>query len=168
MNKLAMQHNAAITGWKTELEKLERKRQRLVRAITDDGVPGSAVKDDLVQIGERREELEQLLDQSEEVSVLIHPNMGERYRQEVTALVSALNEDEGRTEAATLLRSLIEEIRLTPNPEWDDLTIDLFGDLAGILSMATNKDRSLFESDPYLVQDKLVAGVGFEPTTFRL
>ena len=61
----------------------------------------------------------------------------------------------------------MDRITLTPNDQ-GKLDIDLYGDLAGILTLATNKDRPLDESDPSVVQVKLVAGVGFEPTTFRL
>ncbi len=61
--------------------------------------------------------------------------------------------------------------------------IDLHGDLAGILSMATKTDTAPTGSDfalemsqktekppegAFVVSPKLVAGVGFEPTTFRL
>ncbi len=48
--------------------------------------------------------------------------------------------------ASGLIRSLVDRITLTPNDE-GKLDIDLFGDLAGILSMAANKDRPLDKSD---------------------
>jgi hypothetical protein len=44
---------------------------------------------------------------------------------------------------------------LTPNAE-GKLEIDLYGDLAGILSLAANNKGPLDESGP--MQDKLVAG----------
>jgi hypothetical protein len=44
--------------------------------------------------------------------------------------------------------------------------MDLYGDLAGILALAANENGPLGKSDPS--QDKLVAGRGFEPLTFRL
>ena len=89
------------------------------------------------------------------------------YRQQVAALSEALNAEENRAEAADLIRSLVDRIELSPN-EQGKLDIDLFGDLAGILSMAANKNRPLDESDPSVVQVKMVAGAGFEPATFRL
>jgi hypothetical protein len=57
---------------------------------------------------------------------------------------------------------------LTPNEESRKLEIDLYGDLAGILGLAANKNGPLDESDPTIQQVKLVAGTGFEPVTFRL
>jgi site-specific DNA recombinase len=56
---------------------------------------------------------------------------------------------------------------LTPNPEGRH-TIDLYGDRAGILGVAANKNGPLDESDPSVQQVKVVAGAGFEPAAFRL
>ncbi len=84
--------------------------------------------------------------------------MAERYRQEVNALVTALNDDAHRTEAAGLLRTLIEQIVLVQSKKGDGLRVDLYGDLAGILSVATNNEKALFERGPYVMQDNLVAG----------
>ncbi len=78
-----------------------------------------------------------------------------------------LNREENRAEAADALRSLIDRIELTPNIQ-GRLEIDLFGDLAGILTMAGKKKGPLDESDPSVQQVKMVAGAGFEPAAFRL
>ena len=83
--------------------------------------------------------------------------MALHYRQQVADLARVLNSDENRTEAADLLRSLIDRIELTPNPE-GKLDIDLYGDLAGILGLAGNRNGPLDESDPSLKQVKVVAG----------
>ncbi len=63
-----------------------------------------------------------------------------------------------------------ENLVVTPVAEEgrNNLSIDLYGHLAGILSMATKAKRPLHESGPEVGYTKLVAGVGFEPTTFRL
>ncbi len=50
---------------------------------------------------------------------------------------------------------------LSPNDE-GKLDIDPYGDLAGILSMVTNKDRPLDKSDPSVVQVKMVAGARYQ------
>ena len=71
-----------------------------------------------------------------------------------------------------LIRSMIEAIVLTPSVERGMPIIDLVGDLAGILSVASGRDKpaltvGLSEFNPDECE-ALVAGVGFEPTTFRL
>jgi hypothetical protein len=58
-----------------------------------------------------------------------------------------------------LLRSPLDRIELTPNDQ-GRLGIDLYGDLAGILSLASSKDRPLEASDPSVQQVKVVAGAG--------
>ena len=90
-------------------------------------------------------------------------SIAEIYRRKVTDLTTALNEDSLRCEAAEIIRSLIGSIRLVPND--DRLLIELEGELAAILALA-NDDRPRPEARGR--QITLVAGVGFEPTTFRL
>ncbi len=85
------------------------------------------------------------------------------------------------------VRGLIEKISLTPVPEADEPSIDLYGSLAGILkiaskgaSMSNNNSnnntgikkrlRQIAVNDNYSTEPsiELVAGAGFEPTTFGL
>ena len=86
------------------------------------------------------------------------------YRSKVAKLAEALNVTDTKTEAAEILRSLLSEVRLTPDR--DRLAIDLVGELAGLLTLGANKNaRSVVAAGGSVT---LVAGVGFEPTTFRL
>jgi site-specific DNA recombinase len=165
LNRLRGAKNASLAAAKAELGKLTREKERLIQAIKD-GVPASEVKNDLARIAARREELEAILEGKTEEPVLLHPNMAAHYRAQVSRLAEALNAEENRAEAADLLRSLIERIELRPKE--GRLEIDLKGDLAGILTLAANKNRPLDESDLSVLQVKVVAGAGFEPATFRL
>ena len=94
--------------------------------------------------------------------------MAEHYRLQVAVLAEALTAEENRGEAADILRGLIDRIVLTPSEESRKLEIDLYGDLAGILGLAANRNGPLEASDPSIQQVKLVAGAGFEPAAFRL
>ena len=80
-----------------------------------------------------------------------------------------MNEPSRREEAAGIIRGLIDRIVLRPIGEGRKkaLAIDLSGHLAGILLLAGAKRKEAGEpaSDQ---QIKLVAGIGFEPMTFRL
>ncbi len=92
--------------------------------------------------------------------------MAHLYREKVSALRAALNNENEKAEAAEIIRTLIDEVTLTPHK--GELTVDLKGDIAGILNLC-QKSKSLSGLEPEgLEQIKLVAGVGFEPTTFRL
>jgi len=81
--------------------------------------------------------------------------MAAHYRDQVANLAQALNREENKAEAADLLRSLVDRITLTPNDQ-GKLEVDLYGDLAGILTLAANEKGPHDKSGP--LQDKLVAG----------
>ncbi len=66
--------------------------------------------------------------------------MAQRYHEEVSSLIEALNNEEHREEAAELIRTLVDKIVLTPTEAKDGLSVDLIGNLAGILSIATKGD----------------------------
>ncbi len=107
-----------------------------------------------------------LLATAEQPEPLIHPNLAEVYRRKVAAPHEALQCDETRLEAAEIIRSLVDEIVLTP--EHGELRIDLKGERAGILAMSTGSKKPAAATRDGFEQIKVVAGVGFEPTTFRL
>ena len=171
MDQLHKRHNASLFSYRTELDKLERERKKLVQCILD-GVPGSVLKDDAIRIDARMTELNRHLGQTQERPLLFTAGMAGRYKKEISRLIDSLNSDKNRGEATDLIRSLIDRIVLTPSEDREGPIIDLYGDLAGILSIAANRDRKLvvnglseFNPDEC---EALVAGVGFEPTTFRL
>jgi site-specific DNA recombinase len=80
-------------------------------------------------------------------------------------LQDELNRPELRAQAAEVLRSLIDEVRLVPDN--GRLEIELAGDLAGILALAADSKKPVTAGRDGL-QVTLVAGRGFEPLTFRL
>jgi site-specific DNA recombinase len=167
LNTLRKTKNASIELDRAELVKVIGEQEKLVDAICD-GVPAARLKDRMIILEDRQKDLEHKLSTAKEDPVLIHPNMGNIYRQKVESLATALNGEDTRTEAADILRGLIDRITVTPNLETGELVVSLEGNLAGILSLsnANKKVASLSEDD--VLQIKLVAGVGFEPTTFRL
>ena len=74
-------------------------------------------------------------------------------------------------QAAEDLRTLIDQILLIPDE--GKLAIALRGDLAAILTFASDKKKPGLLSEAGLSGDflspvSLVAGTGFEPVTFRL
>jgi site-specific DNA recombinase len=144
-----------------DLEKAEREIRRLIDAIKA-GVSGAAVKDEMTALEARRLELLAQLEAAPPPMPRLHPNLAELYRQKVVNLAEALNEEDTRLEAAECLRELIEEIRLVPKD--GKLQVELYGELAALLNLANEHPRSKGTG----VQITLVAGVGFEPTTFRL
>ena len=93
----------------------------------------------------------------------VHPRLADLYREKVARLRDELNCNDIRTEAAAVIRDLLQEIRLVP--ENDRLDIDLLGDLAAILAFGNGSPRRIM---PTGVQITMVAGEGLEPPTLGL
>ncbi len=101
--------------------------------------------------------------------VQLHPNLPQMYRRKVEELEAALEHGPDRDEAREVVRSLIEQVVLTPRAEVEKgLDATLHGALAGILAACEVGKRRLPEAKASGSQLSVVAGVGFEPTTFRL
>jgi site-specific DNA recombinase len=148
-----------------ELGKIRRDLDRLVQAILD-GTPARAIQDRITTLEARRTELEAAPRVDAAAPPIVHPAMAKIYRDKVADLAKALTAPDTRIEAAEILRSLIDAIELHPGKAGYDVL--LRGDLAGILQLGVNGKKPAAISGDGLLQVALVAGVGFEPTTFRL
>ncbi|SMH62814.1 recombinase family protein [Azospirillum agricola] len=166
VNRLRMEHNAALGSYKRELESATRELDKLIDAIVA-GVPASRVKDRMHVLEARRAELAVMVESTNEAPTLLHPSMAQHYRDEIQNLIECLNGGDQRIEAAELMRSLIDKIVLTPNGMRTALTVDLLGDLAGILAFANKKSaankekpltRSGFQDLAQTWQVKMVEG----------
>ncbi len=165
VNRLRSAEAARFDAARVELARIERRLRKIVDAIGE-GVDARALKDELLALERRQDELTTRLATAEQPEPLIHPNLAEVYRRKVAALHEALQCDDTRLEAAEIIRSLVDEIVLTP--EHGELRIDLKGELAGILAMSTDSKKPAAAVRDGFEQIKLVAGGGFEPPTFRL
>lgn len=163
LNLLRSNAVASLAGWRAELGKIDREMGRLVDAIAG-GVPAVKVKDRMIEMDARKTELERLLADARAPSpVLVHPRMGDRYREEVGRLREALNEPSRREEAAEIIRGLVDAIVLRPEGSGRarKLSIDLIGQLAGILNLARERKKGAAGTPVSDQQIKMVAGVGF-------
>ena len=159
VNEARMEARAAATATSRERVKVDGHIAKLIQAIKD-GVPGLAVKDELIELEARKAALEhERLQRSSDVPPLLHPNMAERWQAEVTELRDALAEDRCDAAARQAVRNMVEEIRLTPRG--GVLEIDVKGNLAAMLTAAS-------PGQDWQRQLSLVAGAGFEPATFGL
>jgi len=162
-----MAASASVTATERELGRVQAEIGKLVQALKD-GVPVGIVKDPLIALEMQQTELRARLDRSVQPPPLLHPNMADLYREKVTQLARALEQEESRTAAAEALRGLIDAIVLTPQE--GELKIELQGNLAAMLKAAQAQsagaplaplgrwgdERSPGDDD--LVQIMLVAG----------
>ena len=186
-NRLAAAVTQGRGSLQKELAQVSRDHAKLVDAIIA-GVPAAQVKDKMISLDTRRQEIEVQLAAAEAspAPLRFHPKMSETYRDRVTALIRGLAEGEGMEEAREAIRGLIEKIVLIPRVDGPGLTIDLHGALASLLLLATgapvhrvarmaaggknDKSSATAELQGVDMIDKsvLVAGAGFEPAAFRL
>ena len=152
-NRLSGQLNAERNRQEDELRQIDRD----IRAIIDSikaGFRTDAMREELESLEARKKALTVMLATSETTPVRLHPNLAEIYRAKVEDLRSSLDQPDFRTEAAGILRELIEEIRLVP--ENGELRVHLVGQLAALFALAQNKKPG-FSKEAGL-QVTLVAG----------
>ena len=102
-------------------------------------------------------------------NIEMHPNIGQLYQRKVSEINQLLSDHASREEAISLIRSLIERIDITPGEKRGQPQVQLVGGLAAILEFAVAKQqKTAIISDSGFGRVLMVAGVGFEPTTFRL
>jgi site-specific DNA recombinase len=156
MNRLRMEQRAGQTSAKRELVQLEARRKKIVESIIE-GVRGRDVKDELMAIGNRKDELEAQLRVADEAPPLLHASMADTYRSKVEELAAALQQEDARLQASEMLRGLIDSIVLTPQD--GQLRIELRGNLAAMLTAAQQTKRSP-ETGDLFVPVQMVAGAG--------
>jgi hypothetical protein len=106
---------------------------------SDDVDASKRVMRQMTEMEKRKEELEATLAEAEEPPPLLHPSLAEIYRERLNSLSQALGQPDTREKAADVIRLLVSAIELTP--ENGDLAIVLSGDLAAMLSFASNKKK---------------------------
>jgi len=151
-----------------EPDEVSRKVGGLINAIAD-GLRTPGLKSKLEELEARKQALAVLIDSGTPPEPRLHPNLAELYRLKVAHLQEALAEPQTRIEALEILRSLIERIVL--HPVDDGLEIELIGEIAAMVDLGTNKKAGSKEPavpEAYRRSVKVVAGIGFEPMTFRL
>ena len=166
MNRLRLDARANIDAAQAEIDRIDREEQRLMDLYLKDSISLDAVTERGGKLKARKAELKQFLSGADEPPPVLHPAMAGQYRLRVQQLYETLQDDseERRVEAAEVLRTLVEDIILTPVD--GKIEIDVRGDLAGILTLSVKKQNPAALATGSQV--KMVAGAGFEPAAFRL
>ncbi|WP_282121525.1 recombinase family protein [Ruegeria atlantica] len=154
----------------SELAKVERGIQRCLDFIVEGEGDPRSVATTLKDLEARKTVLDaDLRKVADNTNVDIHPNVGELYRRKVGELQAFLADETTRAEAMEGIRELIERIEVHPGVKRGQPEVILVGALASLLDFAcaettTAANGGSVDGGRVL----MVAGVGFEPTTFRL
>lgn len=168
VNRAAAERGLQSTAHRQRLAAVERKIAGIITAV-EQGSYSRALGDRLAALEREQDSLKALLADVPVEIVRIHPRLADIYADKVMQLEIALNDPSVRDEAGHLLRSLIDRITLTPR-EGGGVDAELHGDLARILAFCEASERK--SKPPKAVAPggllSVVAGIGFEPMTFRL
>lgn len=166
---LAEHRRAAIAkraASERRLAELDREDQRLADAIIA-GVPIESLRARADALAAERADLRASMEVPSLNDAIMHPGMVENYRRRAQSLRDLIDGDETMVAPARdLIVTLIEKIVATPRANGDrgvDLT--LHGDLTRFLAPQQKTGPAKGEAG---CMSTMVAGVGFEPTTFRL
>jgi site-specific DNA recombinase len=167
-NRLNSESTSARTSIERELKQLGNQIDKIVEAITA-GMFHPSMKTKMDELEARKAELScKLAALPEQDPIVLHPALAETYRAKIAALADSLNQEASRSEASELLRGLVSEVRLHPDESAEDgHVVELYGELAAILELSAPKTQNTHRFTGG-VSLQVVAGVGFEPTTFRL
>jgi len=168
VNRLRKQDHAEQDRISRDLTRAGTRIANLVKALSD-GMTSPAITAELARLEEEKADLLRKKEAlGSDRKPLLHPNLAQIYRDRVADLETLLAHDTLSTDAMDRLRALIDEVVLTPT-RYHQLDITLKGDIVAMLYLAfyDSKKPDTVPRDG-LEQVKLVAGVGFEPTTFRL
>jgi site-specific DNA recombinase len=153
-----------------QLIEVKAECNRIVDAILAEEATRT-LSERLTVLEARRAELESNVEAVAAPVVEIHPRAGDVYRRQVADLKGLLAQatPEKRLEAQALLRSLIAKIVVRPLAPYGVVEFDVYGALASLLVLSQPKaKKAAIDGDLRESMGVMVAGVGFEPTTFRL
>ncbi len=139
VNKAGQQRVKREQRSRDRLGEIERSIKRIIRVIEDGGYVRS-MTDQLRALEAEQDALKAELESfsAPAPAALLHPNAAAIYREKVANLAESLNAPEIKLEAAEILRTLIEKVVVTPDPDAPDgMGAELYGDLAEILVLAS-------------------------------
>ncbi len=174
---------AVVSRRRVELERdlaeVVRRVDRLAEQLIETGAKALQLK--LLAAEAEQAALEaQLATEPEPEIVSLNPRAAEIYRARVADLETALSGQDADTNTREAIRELISTIELLPvENERDGWRVTVHGDLGALMALANEKSPGGF-AEGFFVRSQqprlrkvassvgLGAGVGFEPTTFRL
>ncbi|WP_327195000.1 recombinase family protein [Sphingomonas sp. LH128] len=172
-NRLNRERRSMRDTWTLELKKVVKDIDQIIDAITE-GMFHPSMKDKMTALEARKAELNVLLSGKPDATPDILPSAAVIYAEKVASLTRALSQPDESHDASEALRQLIEKIVLTPAPERGEMFATLHGELNTILRWVEHQETcknakgNRAKAGNTGVSVSVVAGVGFEPTTFRL
>ena len=164
LKRLHYEQTHKISDQKREHTQITKELTMLLNALKG-GSSADIIVNEMQTLELRQKELAEYINNADQPIPLIHPKMADLYHERLQELYLSLQEPETRNQAMEIIRSLIDYIELVPVS--GELKARIHGDIAGLFNFMNHKKSPTACADQGLSVE-LVAGVGFEPTTFRL
>jgi site-specific DNA recombinase len=162
MNAGRAAETAARARLTTERMQITRRLEGLYDAIAD-GLCTAGLKTKLEEMEAQLAEVDAKLSAPAPSPVRLHPQLSEIYRRKVEDLSATLADTEIRPAALETIRGLITAVTIHETAD-NGIRIDLDGAITALVGLAQPEAEAFLSSGSV----EVVAGVGFEPTTFRL
>jgi site-specific DNA recombinase len=164
-NRLNHARRVGAAADQRTIEVTERKIKELVTVIENGGYHPAMITR-LNELEQQTREAKARLRSLPDDLPDLHPNFGEIYRAKIDRLAAALDDPQIAYEAAEDIRALAGSVILRPGARRGEVEAVLNGELGAILNLVAQKAESLTPAAE--VRLSVVAGIGFEPMTFRL
>ena len=145
VDRLRRERNIGREHTAKELERVARQLNGLYEAIAD-GLRTAGLKVKLEEMERRKTDLEAQLSAAPPPAPILHPNLAKLYRRRVEGLHASLNTDDCQTEAAEILRGLIEVIKVHNTD--DGLEIELVGEIVNMIDLAQTAAHKIGGNQP--------------------
>ena len=156
LNRLRDEADAGRQAQVRELQKIDSDIRAIIESVKA-GFRTESMREELESLESKKLALKAGL-KAKTDPVRLHPNLATVYQDKIDQLHAALNDETARVEASTILRQLVEEIRLVP--EGDQLRIHLTGELGQLLRLAQNKKPGLSETGLPLLHSQVTMVAG--------
>lgn len=167
-HRMTRELNSSTAHRRRDLEKqlgnINGAINKAVDAILEEA-PSRALRDRLAALEAERDQTEADIANIIPPAVEFHPNAAHAYRDKVRDLKKTLaaSDDDSRLAAHEVIREIVEKIVVHPGKPYRPVEIEIYGQLAALLRIS---ERAA--ADPLESRGVVVAGIGFEPMTFRL
>jgi site-specific DNA recombinase len=155
VNRLRQDQAGQRSALEAELVRVARRLRKIVDAIAE-GVSARSLKDELMALEAREDEIKVKLAATPEPKVYLAPNMAEIYRARVDELQQVLAAGSEQSQAQQAIRDLIDKVVLTPVE--GALRIDLHGEVAAILQLSAAGKKGRLQLGHNSEQLVMVAG----------
>ena len=155
----------AARKYRDRVRELETQRENLLNAIRT-GVHSPSIIQDLNDTDEALEAARTEMERNAPKPLTLPDDLPAIYRAHVNDLLATLSEGEITERAGDALHELVDDVVVSWEAEERVHHLDIRGNLLEMLKTATPAERAGVDEAKSSL--KLVAGVGFEPTTFRL